>query len=35
MTLMNYIDGFYNNNDFSNINMALKNPKNRYKSHFK
>ena len=33
MTLMNDINGFYNNNDFLNINITLENPKNRYKSH--
>ena len=30
---MNYINGFYNNNDFLNINITLKNPKNIYKSN--
>ena len=32
---MNYINGFYNNDDFLNIKITLKNPKNRYKIHFK
>ena len=27
MTLMHYRNGFYNNNDFLNINITLKNPK--------
>ena len=33
MTLMNYINGRLYNNDFWNINITHKNPKNIYKSH--
>ena len=30
---MNYINGILYNNDFGNINITHKNPKNIYKSH--